>query len=75
MLSFSFVLLTIARESAVRINEILDEEPTISNPIKPIYEVPKGSIEFENVSFSYIDDLSTRLSLENINLKIEKVNL
>ena len=52
-LSMVFVMITLARESAVRIVEVLDEKPALESPINGIKEIPNGDIEFENVSFSY----------------------
>ena len=70
MLSMIFVMIIISRESAIRITEILDEIPDIQNPENPILDVKDGSIEFKEVSFSYIKD-DNKLCLKNINLKIE----
>ena len=52
-LSMVFVMITLARESAVRIVEVLDEKPALESPINGIKEIPNGDIDFENVSFSY----------------------
>lgn len=70
MVSMIYVMLIISYASAERIVEILKEEPSIKNPKDPIYDIKDGSIEFKNVSFSYIND-EKKLSLKNINLKIE----
>lgn len=56
MLSMVFVMITMAKSSAERILEVLDEESTIKNPKNPIKEVKDGSISFENVDFSYAND-------------------
>ena len=69
MLSMVFVMITIASESAKRIVEILDEVPDVDNPENPIMEVKDGSINFNNVSFSYIKD-KNKLCLKDINLNI-----
>ena len=53
MLSMIFVMLIMARESAKRIVEILDEESFIRSPENGVKEVKDGSIDFENVSFEY----------------------
>ena len=53
MLSMIFVQLTQSAASAARIAEVIDEEPDMSNPDNPVTEVSDGSIDFENVSFSY----------------------
>lgn len=70
MLSMIFVMVTMAKASGERIVEILEEESDIVNPENPVYEVADGSIEFENVSFSYARE-SGRPVLENINLNIK----
>lgn len=68
-ISMVFVMLTMAKSSAERIAEVLDEKSDLSNPENPIYEVKDGSVEFENVNFSY-SKKSDNLNLENINFKI-----
>ena len=70
MLSMVFVMITMAKSSAERILEVLDEESTIKNPKNPIREVKDGSISFENVDFSYAND-KNKLNLENVNLEIK----
>ena len=69
LLSMIFVIVTISIESARRIVEILEEEPNIVNPENPIELVQDGSIEFNNVSFSYIND-KNKECLKNVNVKI-----
>lgn len=70
MLSMVLVMVTMAKSSAERIVEVLEEESTLKNGENPIFEVKDGSIEFNNVNFSYSDD-KENLSLDNINLKIK----
>ena len=70
MLSMIFVMLTLSKASAERIYEVLGEESSLKNNDNPIYEVKDGSIEFENVGFSYKGD-KDKLCLEGVNLKIE----
>ena len=69
MLSMVFVMITLANESAHRIVEVLKEESSLKNPEEPVYEVADGSIDFENVSFSY-SKKAKRKSLADINLHI-----
>ena len=52
-LSMVFVMITISRASAERIVEILDEESDLQNGENPIHEVKDGSIDFDDVCFSY----------------------
>lgn len=70
MLMMMFILLPRAQVSAKRINEVLETEISIINPIneKPLTE--KGTIEFKNVSFSYPD--SEEYNLKNISFKANK---
>ena len=70
MLSMVFVMIIISTESAKRVVELLDEVPDIDNPENPVMEVKDGSINFENVSFSYVKD-ENKLCLRNINLDIK----
>ncbi|MCD7867668.1 MAG: ABC transporter ATP-binding protein/permease [Clostridiales bacterium] len=53
MLSMIFVMLSMSIASARRIAEVLDEEPDMANPEKPLAEVQDGSIDFNHVNFSY----------------------
>ena len=69
MISIVFVMLTISAASAERIVEILKEEPSITNKENAITSVKDGSIEFNNVNFSYVGD-KEKFCLKDINLKI-----
>ncbi len=53
MLSMIFVMITMSVASGRRIAEILEEQPDMTNPAKPLNEVADGSIDFNHVSFSY----------------------
>ena len=70
MLSMVMVMIAISKSSAERIVEVLDTQSDIQDPKKPITEVKDGSIEFRNVSFSYVKD-KKKECLKNINLKIK----
>ena len=70
MLSMIYVMLTMSAESLKRICEVLDEEPALSNPENPIFEMADGSIEFKDVSFKY-SSKAGKYALEGINLEIK----
>ncbi len=70
MISMVFVMITMSLESAERIVEVLDEQPTIRRAENPIMQVTDGSIDFENVSFKYSED-AEKNALEGINLHIK----
>ena len=70
MLSMIFVMITMSAASVKRIQEVLTEEPGITNPENPVTQVKDGSIDFDNVSFSYRRG-SGRQALADISLHIE----
>ncbi|ACL75739.1 ABC transporter ATP-binding protein [Ruminiclostridium cellulolyticum] len=70
MLSMVLLMTIIARSSADRIVEVLDEKSDLSNCDKPIYEVRDGSISFSDVNFSYSKKVDN-LILKNINIEIK----
>ncbi len=69
MLSFVFAMIIIAEEGARRICEVLLATSTINNPENPLPEVTDGSIDFENVGFSYSGP-EGREALSDVNLHI-----
>lgn len=69
MVSFVFVMITLAIESARRISEVLSEEPTLKNPENPICEVANGQIDFNFVSFKYSAE-AEKAALSDIELHI-----
>lgn len=70
MLSFVFAMIIIAEEGARRICEVLLATSTINNPENPLTEVADGSIDFDNVGFSYSGP-EGREALSNVNLHIK----
>lgn len=70
MISMILVMLVISKSSAERIVEVLDEENDIHNCADPVFEIPDGSVKFDNVNFSYSRDMN-KLCLKNINLDIK----
>lgn len=70
MVAMVFVMITMSLASAKRISEVLNEESTLKNPENPDYNIENGSIDFENVSFSY-NTSSEKPILNNINVSIK----
>lgn len=77
MFSMVFVMVIMSKASAERVAEILNEKSTMENKENPVFEVKNGSIDFENVNFSYSHhlkeeekDISSAPVLSNINLHI-----
>ena len=70
MLSMVFVMVVMSIASAQRISEVINEKSTLHNPTNPEYEIKDGSIDFNNVSFSYFDD-QEEVNLKDINVHIK----
>lgn len=69
MLSMVFVMIIIARTSAERIVELLDEESDLKSGETPVRDLADGAIRFENLRFSY-SKTADKPVLEGINLSI-----
>ena len=70
IISMIMVMLVMSLQSIRRVAEVLEEEPLITNPENPIYEVENGDICFNNVNFKY-KETAEKNTLENINLNIK----
>lgn len=70
MLSMVFVMVSMSIASGQRIAEVINETSDLQNPAEPVYQVPNGSIEFQNVNFNYADS-SGESVLKDINLSIK----
>jgi ATP-binding cassette subfamily B protein len=69
MLSMCFVMITMSITNARRISEVINEEPTITNPQHPVMEVKDGTIDFEHVNFAYAST-AEEFVLQDIDLHI-----
>ena len=70
MVAMVFVMVSMAKTSADRIAEVLNEESDLKNPKHPVMEMKDGSIVFEHVDFVY-NKKKENNTLTDINLKIE----
>jgi ATP-binding cassette subfamily B protein len=64
-----FVMVTMSIPSGKRVADVINEKSTLTNPENPVVVVKDGSIEFENVVFSYHED-SEEPVLQDINISI-----
>lgn len=64
------VVVAIARASAGRVNDLLQEEPAITSPASPVMTVPSGDIAFRNVSFRYSAS-AEKFALSGVSLTIQ----
>ncbi|GAA6397213.1 ABC transporter ATP-binding protein [Solibaculum mannosilyticum] len=71
MVTFVFIMIMIAEASSDRIKEVLMEEPEMKNSPDAIKSVPDGSIDFDDVNFSYSKKEGGNLALKHINLHIK----
>lgn len=70
MVAMCINFIAISRGSIERISEVLTETTTLPKPQEPVKEVVDGTVEFENVDFSYSQKAETPV-LSGINLKIK----
>ncbi|WP_028562041.1 ABC transporter ATP-binding protein [Paenibacillus pinihumi] len=70
-LGMMIMMLSRAKASAVRVQEVLAADPVITDPELPRDKVIRhGEVEFNRVSFTYREGGEGREVLQNINLKI-----
>ncbi len=69
MLSMVFVMMIMSRTPLRRCSELLAEEPDLTSPQDAVYDIPDGSVDFENVSFRYSATAQHR-ALKEIDLHI-----
>lgn len=70
MVSMVFAMIVMAQESAERIVEVIETEPTIKDPTNPVTEMKDGSIDFDHVTFNYSEKAEHR-ALAEIDLHIK----
>lgn len=70
MLSMVFVMVVMSIASAQRICEVINEKSTLHNPKNPDFEIKDGSIDFNDVNFSYYGD-QEEVNLKDINIHIK----
>ncbi|MEE0874009.1 MAG: ABC transporter ATP-binding protein [Ruminococcus sp.] len=69
MVAFIFVMITMSLASGKRVAGVLNEKSTLTNPENPDYTVKDGSIDFDDVVFSY-SEKSEKPVLDHIDLHI-----
>ena len=67
MMSGVFLMMARALTSIHRVREVLDENPSITSPSDPVYELRDGSVDFRDVSFRYSAEAQSDV-LEHISL-------
>ncbi|MBQ4349337.1 MAG: ABC transporter ATP-binding protein [Clostridia bacterium] len=70
MLSMIFVMLTMSKAAGERVCEVLEEKSDLHSPENAVMAVRDGSVEFENVGFSY-SKTGDNLCLKNVNISIK----
>ncbi len=70
MISMAFVMITMARSSAERIAEVLNEKSDLTNNDNPVYSVENGDIDFNHVNFKY-KSTSEEMVLSDIDVHIK----
>ncbi len=70
MVSMSFVMVIISKNSAERVTEVIVEKPDIVSPTNAVTEVKDGSVDFCHVNFRYSAS-ATKDTLHDIDLHIK----
>ncbi|AWM73176.1 ABC transporter ATP-binding protein [Lactobacillus apis] len=70
ILAMIITQLVVSAASGRRIAEVINEKPSIENPLKPLKEVTNGEVIFDHVNFKYNPD-DRNFALRDINLKIK----
>lgn len=71
MVAMCLNFISLSKGSMDRIYEVLNEKTTLPKPETPVFEVKNGSIDFENVNFSY-SQKADKSVLYGINLHISE---
>lgn len=69
MVAMSLNFISLSKGSADRICEVLNEKTTLPKPVDPVFEVKDGTVDFEDVSFAYMQNSDEKV-LKNINIHI-----
>ena len=69
MVAMCLNFISLSKGSADRICEVLNEKTTLPKPENPVFEVNDGTVDFENVSFAYMQKADEKV-LKDINVHI-----
>ena len=69
MVAMCLNFISLSKGSADRICEVLNEKTTLPKPENPVFEVNDGTVDFEGVSFAYMQKADEKV-LKDINVHI-----
>ena len=69
MVAMCLNFISLSKGSADRICEVLDEKTTLPKPENPVFEIKDGTVDFEDVSFAYMQKADAKV-LKDINVHI-----
>ena len=69
MVAMCLNFISLSKGSADRICEVLNEKTTLPKPENPVFEVKNGTVDFEGVSFAYMQKADAQV-LKDINIHI-----